>query len=243
MGKETKNPTPSFSQTSISSQSPGYEKMYCTQDGCIFNSQQIFLRPISEGYNRRVEGTYRYGSTQQGNRELHYGVEFENPTGTPVIAAASGQVIVAGDDIEFAMGPYINFYGNLIILEHNLPGNSPPVFTLYGHLSQINVNIGDQIERGHVIGLVGRSGTAIGSHLHFEIRQSVNDINHAVNPELWLEPNIDPNTLLPFGTLILKLSYLEKTIYSVEINIHNFELLSAAGWRYGDALFGEPCAG
>jgi len=118
-------------------------------------------------------------------------VEFLNPAGTPVLAAAAGVVVVTGDDTQTRYAPYFNFYGNLVMLEHDLPGVAQPVFTLYAHLSQVLVRVGQRVESGQHIGAVGMTGSATGSHLHFEVRLGENSYAAARNPELWLAPRLD----------------------------------------------------
>jgi murein DD-endopeptidase MepM/ murein hydrolase activator NlpD len=140
-----------------------------------------------------VDPTYRYGANQGGERETHHGVEFVNPQGTPVLAAADGVVIVAGDDFQ---NPYANlpgFYGNLVIIEHQLPGVEEPVFTLYGHLFEVQAEVGQSVKAGDQVGLVGFTGWAIGEHLHFEVRYGENSYRKTRNPELWLQPHNDEN--------------------------------------------------
>ncbi len=148
----------------------------------------LLARPIAPPGRLEVDPTYRYGSTQNGAREPHHGVEFLNSAGTPVLAAAAGRVVVAGNDrlVIYAEWPY--FYGNLVILEHEFPEVPAPVFTLYAHLSEVQVSPGEQVAPGQPIGLVGLSGVATGSHLHFEVRVGENLYESTRNPELWLQP-------------------------------------------------------
>jgi murein DD-endopeptidase MepM/ murein hydrolase activator NlpD len=138
-------------------------------------------------------------------------VEFLNPFGTPVLAAADGKVVVAGTDLDPTSprgvwpitfyGPYMNFYGNLVVIEHTLPEallvafpDMPrPIFTLYGHLSEIDVQVGQQVTAGQQIGKVGQAGIATGSHLHFEVRLGENTYLASRNPELYLSPHLDAN--------------------------------------------------
>jgi murein DD-endopeptidase MepM/ murein hydrolase activator NlpD len=86
----------------------------------------------------------------------HTGVDFGAGSGTPIRAAADGEVAFAG-----ARGGY----GNATILDH---GGS--LATLYAHQSAILVRPGQAVRRGQVIGRVGSTGYSTGPHLHFEVR-------------------------------------------------------------------------
>lgn len=139
-----------------------------------------------------LDRTYPYGDTQGGTRETHSGVEFFNPTGTTVIAAGPGRVIYAGDDAEILIGPRNNYYGNVIIIEHDhatAPDGSP-LYTLYGHLDRFLVVETGVVTTGMPIAEVGQTGIAIGPHLHFEVRVGDDpfDFNSTRNPDMWLIP-------------------------------------------------------
>lgn len=100
----------------------------------------------------------------------HMGIDISSPVGTPVKASSDGRVIYSGNTIKG--------YGNLIILRH-----SEEYVTIYAH-NQINlVEEGDWVEKGQIIGRVGQTGRASGSHLHFEIRRN----NKALDPLLFLK--------------------------------------------------------
>ena len=91
-----------------------------------------------------------------GEGAFHSGVDIEAPYGSPVRAAADGEVTGA------TMGAG---YGRQIVLDHG-----HDVLTLYGHLSAMAVVPGQHVSRGQVIGYVGQSGRATGPHLHYEVR-------------------------------------------------------------------------
>jgi hypothetical protein len=148
-----------------------------------------------------VDRGYTYGSTEDGTREPHHGVEFHNARGTPVLAAADGTVFYAGDDAARKFSPWFKFYGNIIVLEHSLIGMPfDRLYTLYAHLSKIDVSAGQVVKRGEKIGEVGQTGTAFGSHLHFEVRVDPNDYASTLNPELWLVPHPGNGTLALIAT-------------------------------------------
>ncbi|NMC81398.1 MAG: M23 family metallopeptidase, partial [Armatimonadetes bacterium] len=90
--------------------------------------------------------------------KLHTGVDIAAPTGTPVFAAAAGEVVHAG---------YWGAYGNAVIIDHG-----GGVTTLYGHLSRINCRVGATVNKGQHVGAVGNTGWSTGSHLHFEKRRN-----------------------------------------------------------------------
>ncbi|MCJ7530266.1 MAG: M23 family metallopeptidase [Anaerolineales bacterium] len=157
----------------------------------ILGGHFLLRRPIAPPGNDWIEASYRYGSTQKGTREIHHGVEMKNLLGTPVLAAADGTVVVAGNDQEVAYGPKTNFYGQLVILKHDFPELGQPLYTLYAHLSQVSVKVGEIVRTGQILGQVGMTGWAIGYHLHFEVRLGKNGYENTRNPELWLQPPSD----------------------------------------------------
>lgn len=152
----------------------------------------VLGRPISRSGIDWIDRTYAYGDTQFGGLEVHTGVEFRNPGGTPVLAAAHGTVIFAGtDNLEGGFpGPYPDYYGNVVIIWHEITSpEGQAVFTVYGHLNRIEVAVNQQVEEGTQLGTVGATGIAFGAHLHFEVRVgSPLDFSATRNPELWITP-------------------------------------------------------
>lgn len=92
------------------------------------------------------------------------GVDFGAPTGTPIVAAADGVVIV-----EKGSSRWYGGYGNYIVIEHTNGSQ-----TLYAHNSKNLVSVGDTVKKGQEIGLVGSTGRSTGPHLHFEVRGGTN---------------------------------------------------------------------
>lgn len=83
----------------------------------------------------------------------HSGVDFPSPTGTPIHAAQSGRVALAQE---------LFFSGNTVVVDHGLG-----IYTFYGHLSEIDVKVGDDLQPGQVLGKVGATGRVTGPHLHW----------------------------------------------------------------------------
>jgi len=100
--------------------------------------------------------------------EFHTGQDIEAAMGTPVVAGASGSVSFVG---------WQNGYGQLVIVDHG-----GGLSTRYGHLSHIDVDLGQQVGRGQLLGQVGSTGRSTGPHLHYEVR--IND--EAVDPLQYL---------------------------------------------------------
>jgi murein DD-endopeptidase MepM/ murein hydrolase activator NlpD len=147
---------------------------------------------IKEAEVKRILESYRYGSAPSGkfmwpvagritsgfgNRvhpifgvwRFHSGIDIAAPYGTLIKAADGGQVVQAG---------YFGGYGYSVMVYHG-----GGFATWYAHLSSIRVSVGQFVERGQVIGLVGSTGWSTGPHLHFEVR-----INGAAqNPLAYLQ--------------------------------------------------------
>ncbi|MCB0378986.1 MAG: M23 family metallopeptidase [Bdellovibrionales bacterium] len=104
-----------------------------------------------------------------GRKHVHAGLDFRGGVGTPIVASSSGYVKHAGRK---------GAYGKALVVDHG-SGFS----TLYGHLSQFAVNLGDWVHQGQTIGYMGRTGRATGPHLHFEVRCH----NVPINPRNFIE--------------------------------------------------------
>ena len=192
------------------------------KDACILEGHFLLQRPIALPGTVTIDPGYPFGSTEAGTRDPHHGVEFYNASGTPVLAAADGQVVMAGSDRQIQTGPRLDFYGNVVVLEHSFSGITQPVYTLYGHLLKVEVQPGQEVRSGQEIGLVGSTGEAIGSHLHFEVRLGQNDYASDRNPVLWLKFLAGPDTV-SFGAITGRVEdSTGKNLHATNINIQYF---------------------
>jgi murein DD-endopeptidase MepM/ murein hydrolase activator NlpD len=103
-----------------------------------------------------------------GRPAMHTGLDFRASTGDPVRATANGRVVSAG---------WAGGYGRMVEIDH---GNG--LSTRYGHMSRINVKVGEQIHIGQIVGEVGSTGRSTGPHLHYETRID----GEAVDPQRFL---------------------------------------------------------
>ena len=108
-----------------------------------------------------------------GVNKLHAGTDFAAPGGTPIHAAASGYVQVAG----WSSGGY----GNYVIIYHGKMSDGNTYSTLYGHMKSVATSAGKYVKQGELIGYVGSTGNSTGNHLHLEVWKGGSKAN-AVNP-------------------------------------------------------------
>lgn len=113
-----------------------------------------FVHPLP---GARISASFARYIVKSRNRQ-HHGVDFAAPSGTPVYAASSG-VVLSADNTSLSEA-----FGNAVLIEHGDQLNS-----LSAHLSRLDVEIGQWVEAGQQIGLVGQTGRATGPHLHFEL--------------------------------------------------------------------------
>jgi len=98
-------------------------------------------------------------------KKMHHGIDFTAPEGTPIQATGNGVVI----KIENRK----NGYGKSIVIDHGYGFK-----TLYGHLKDSNVKVGQRVKKAELIGWVGNTGTSTAPHCHYEVRVN----NKAINP-------------------------------------------------------------
>ncbi len=129
----------------------------------------------------------------------HDGLDFEMPIGTPIFSTDDGTVVMAGGQI----------YGTTIVIQHNW-GRS-----YYGHLSKVEVKLGQNVTKGQEIGLSGNTGITTGPHLHFSIKLNANDPNNGYYGK------IDPSSYLGLSNnqTVLGTSTISDTIKAIVWNV------------------------
>lgn len=138
-------------------------------------NRTLALVPYRKPVVGEVEFTSGFGVRSDpflGRPAMHTGLDFRAAMGDPVRATANGKVTSSG---------WAGGYGRMVEIDH---GNG--LSTRYGHLSQINVKVGDLIKIGQVIGEVGSTGRSTGPHLHYETRID----GDAVDPQKFLRAGV-----------------------------------------------------
>jgi murein DD-endopeptidase MepM/ murein hydrolase activator NlpD len=121
------------------------------------------IRRGSGGFIWPVNGPITGSFGENRGDHMHAGIDIPAPTGTPIRAAGSGRVVLAG---------WTGGYGNYTCIAH---GGS--VSTCYAHQSSIAVGTGSSVSQGQLIGYVGSTGHSTGPHLHFEVRVGGSPVN------------------------------------------------------------------
>lgn len=138
-------------------------------------NRTLALVPYRKPVIGEVEFTSGFGVRSDpflGRPAMHTGLDFRAATGDPVRATAYGKVVSAG---------WSGGYGRMVEVDH---GNG--LSTRYGHLSEINVKVGEIVKIGQVVGLVGSTGRSTGPHLHYETRIE----GEAVDPQKFLRAGV-----------------------------------------------------
>lgn len=146
-----------------------------------------FARPIAANEINSPLPDYRYGGVFLPE-VVHTGIDIPAPIGTQVMAAGSGKVTWAGYGLYRGVYDPTDPYGLAVAIKHDFGFQGQALYTVYGHLDQVDVVVGQYVETGEMIGLVGQTGKVTGPHLHFEVRVGRNNFFGSRNPELWLAP-------------------------------------------------------
>ncbi len=152
------------------------------------NDHFYFYRPIAADDINWPDPDYRYGGVFFED-VVHTGVDIPAEPGTPVLAAADGKVEWAGYGLyRGVQGDLSDPYGLAVLIRHDFSFDGQQLYTVYGHLQEMDVHQGQRVSMGEQVGLVGQTGKVTGPHLHFEVRVGNSDYFSTLNPELWLVP-------------------------------------------------------
>lgn len=133
-------------------------------DTIINGTNQVPLaRPVRGSFVTSAFGTRTDPFLKRA--AMHSGIDFKASTGTPILATAHGKVIEAGRN---------GGYGRMVEIDHG-----DGITTRYAHMSRITVSVGEQVEKGMVIGKAGSTGRSTGPHLHYEVRRNGDPLNPA----------------------------------------------------------------
>lgn len=138
-------------------------------------AERHFRGPFEQMRNSAVTSRFAehrsyFVEGEQVSEAVHYGYDLASTAAAPITASNAGRVLFAGD---------LGIYGNCVIVDHGLGLTS-----LYAHLSTIDVQVGDPVERGQTLGRSGETGLAGGDHLHFAVLVG----GTYVDPKEWWDP-------------------------------------------------------
>jgi murein DD-endopeptidase MepM/ murein hydrolase activator NlpD len=162
--------------------------LYDTPWALTAHDHFYFSRPIAADEVNWPLADYRYGGVFFDSDIVHTGIDIPAKYGTPVIAAGLGKVIWAGYGLFYGNGSEEDPYGLAVSIEHDFGHKGQKLYTIYAHLSRIDVVVGQGVETGTQLGLVGTTGNTTGPHLHFEVRIEDDSFYKTRNPELWIAP-------------------------------------------------------
>jgi murein DD-endopeptidase MepM/ murein hydrolase activator NlpD len=136
---------------------------YCNYVGDVYNTLRSV--PLGYPYYGELSSGYGYRTNPFGGAsgEFHPGIDFKGERGDEITACADGYVKSAD---------WYGGYGNAVVIEHGFG-----LSTLYGHMSRTNVQAGQFVKAGDVIGYMGSTGRSTGNHVHYEIRKDGSDIS------------------------------------------------------------------
>jgi murein DD-endopeptidase MepM/ murein hydrolase activator NlpD len=148
-----------------------------------------FARPIAADNVNWPLAEYRYGGVFFAPNIVHTGVDIDAEEGTPIMATGPGTVVSADWGLFSEIpGNVTDPYGMAVVVRHDFGYKGQTLYTVYAHMSEIIAVMGQHVETGDVLGLVGDTGITTGPHLHFEVRMGDNTFFKTYNPELWMAP-------------------------------------------------------
>lgn len=167
---KTVNPDPEHLKR-IRAESAKVRKARSVSDDAIYYLEE-FVWP-AKGVITGVYGSQRYYNGEP--RRPHFGIDIAAPKGAPVLAPASGKVVLAEKDLFFS--------GGTVILDH---GHG--ISSTFLHMSKLNVEVGQFLNQGEVLGEVGATGRSTGPHLDWRM----NWFDQRVDPRLLMKTSVPP---------------------------------------------------
>jgi len=147
-----------------------------------------FTRPIAADTVNWPLAEYRYGGIFFAG-VVHTGVDIDAADNAPILAAGPGTVVSAGWGLySGVVNDTSDPYGQAVVIKHDFGYKGKTLYTIYAHMSEVIALIGQHVDTGDVVGLVGATGATTGPHLHFEVRLGDNTFFRTLNPELWMSP-------------------------------------------------------
>lgn len=190
------------------------------------NDHFYFSRPIAADEVNWPLADYRYGDFFTGTDIVHTGIDIDAKRGTPVLSAGSGEVIWAGEGLYRGKDDPDDPYGLAVAIRHDFGYNQKRLYTIYAHMDRVDVEVGQRVERGDPLGIVGNTGNTTGPHLHFEVRLENNSYYVSRNPELWLTP---PQG---WGVLVGRLMKFDATTISrLDVTVQSLDTQQTWGVR------------
>lgn len=139
-----------------------------------------FWRPTDSGF---MQSKWNKDPMPGGGFRYHAGVDISNNSGTKIYSVSDGKVVITNHTYSPGVG-----YGKYIVINHNINGKT--YTSLYGHLSSINVNVGQIVNKDTVIGYMGSTGRSQGPHLHLNIclgeRTGCQSLSETVDPRNYI---------------------------------------------------------
>jgi murein DD-endopeptidase MepM/ murein hydrolase activator NlpD len=180
LGPPTPTPTPVPRTLQVPADLPDYQAA---------KDHFWFTRPFTTTYNSWGSYYYPYGTNARGQYFWHHGIDIQASHGLVILAVGDGTVVHAAPDKTRLLGPWPDFYGQAVMIEHEDRWEELPVYTLYGHVSEVLVQPGQRVKAGDPIARVGQLGVALGPHLHLEVRVGAATYYDTRNPDLWVQPD------------------------------------------------------
>lgn len=155
-----------------------------------------FARPIAVTTVNWPLADYRYGYKDSETNTAHTGVDIDAQLHTPILAAGDGKVVFTGYGLSLGGAKSTDPYGLAVMIRHDFSFEGRSIETVYAHMAEITVKVGDLVKTGDQLGYVGMTGNTTGPHVHFEVRLESPSGYLVQNPELWMVPPTDDGVLL-----------------------------------------------